>query len=459
MPFLLVCLTGGAVMLLQTQSHTITIPATGQFALAGLASFCLWGLWRWRRMLPLLPTPPWHAALQALARRQLRPDPRLRLLRRRLVRLQVWTRLHPAPAPPRPLAPPRIPRRPRLRVVRSQHAPRSVTRVRLPRPTLAVQFVQPSQPRPVVDDAHQMQAGIVALLHDLLRQHAEVPPDLLALHDQARQIVVQVAANPLLTRGQQRAISQALQVQGLSSQWRDVTLLAIRRDHLRTALPAPPTDQMPTQLWVPAVRTRQGTIWWPLVRPRHLVLAGAMHGPLTGLIARLNRVPAALRPALLIHDPDGRLREVNDTLAALVPQPDALAQARHAQLHQRFARERGHATLAPSPPLLLMVTPTAAEWPDLHPLLAPASGVQVVLILGDREPLAALRATCHRLPVIDIPDPRYPALPDAFRPAGLPTVSIGQALAWLPGGQTVWRGLPPLVEVPPLQSDSMEGTG
>jgi hypothetical protein len=48
-----------------------------------------------------------------------------------------------------------------------------------------------------------------------------------------------------------------------------------------------------------------------------------------------------------------------------------------------------------------------------------------------------------------VPDPRYPALPDAFRPAGLPAVGVGQAIAWLPGGQTVWRGMPPAVEAQP----------
>ncbi|PDW05066.1 hypothetical protein CJ255_00295 [Candidatus Viridilinea mediisalina] len=128
-------------------------------------------------------------------------------------------------------------------------------------------------------------------------------------------------------------------------------------------------------------------------------------------------------------------------------------------MRQRFARERGHAEATQPPPLLLMVTPTASMWPDLFPLLAPASGVQVVLILGDQAPLATLRAACHRLPVIETPDLRYPALPDAFRPAGLPTVRMGQAMAWLPGGQTVWRGLPPLVETPPMRGDAAEGTG
>ncbi|PDW00412.1 hypothetical protein [Candidatus Chloroploca asiatica] len=59
--------------------------------------------------------------------------------------------------------------------------------------------------------------------------------------------------------------------------------------------------------------------------------------------------------------------------------------------------------------------------------------------------------------MIEVPDPPYPALPDAFRPAGLPVVNVGQAIAWLPGGQTVWRGLPLLVEPAPQQNDAEEG--
>ncbi|HMQ30704.1 MAG TPA: hypothetical protein PKD53_08235 [Chloroflexaceae bacterium] len=289
------------------------------------------------------------------------------------------------------------------------------------------------------------------MLNELLTQLVEAPPELLALHDQPRQIVCQIAPTPLLTAGQQREITQALQVHGISSQWNDLTLLALRREQLHAAFPAHP-DRPLERLWLPVVRTRLGTIWWPLVRTQHLVLAGAMHGPLTGLIERLGRLPAAQRPELLIHDPDGQLRELNDTLAALVPQDDALARARHAQLTRRFARERGHGENAPPPPLLLMMMPSAAVWPDLQPLLAPDSGVQVVLILGDRAPIGALRAACHRLPVVEAPDPRYPALPDAFRPAGLQAVGVGQAIAWLPGGQTVWRGMPPAVEAQPAHA-------
>ncbi len=450
LPFLLVCLAGGAVALLQVSDRTSAVPATGQFALVATIIFCFWGLWRWRRMLPLLPTPPWQAAIQALARRQLRPDPATRAIRRQLLGVQLRARLQPPPAQPRPIAPPRPPRRRSLRAALSRRTGRSSPRVRLPLPTLDIQFVAPGSTRTVVFDAYQAHTGVAAVLTDLLSQLVETPPDLLALHDQPRQIVCQVAPAPLLTAGQQRDITEALQVHGIRSQWSDLTLLTIRRERLSDALPSH-TDRPLERIWLPVVRTRQGTIWWPLARTRHLVLAGAMHGPLTGLVERLGRAPAAQRPELLIHDPDGRLRELNDTLAALVPQNDALARARHAQLTRRFAHERGHGEAVPPPPLLLMMTPSVADWPDLRPLLAPDSGVQVILILGDREPIGALRATCHGLPVIEAPDPRYPTLPDAFRPAGLPAASIGQAIAWLPGGHTVWRGLPVAVEAQPTR--------
>lgn len=451
MPFLLVCLAGGAAAVLQANGRGLNLPPTGQLVLGAAIVFCLWGLWRWRRMLPLLPTPPWQAAIQALARRQLRTDPATRAIRRQLVGVQLRARLQPPPAQPRPIAPPRPVRRRRLGTAPGRRRSRLASRVRLPLPAIDIQFVAPGTARTVVFDAHQVQTGVATVLTDLLAQLIEMPPELLALHDQPRNLVCQLAPTPLLTAGQQREITQALQVHGISSQWSDLTLLALRREQLHAALPAHP-DRPLERLWLPVVRTRLGSIWWPLARRQHMVLAGAMHGPLTGLVERLGRLPAAQRPALLIHDPDGRLRELNDTLAALAPQEDALAQARHAQLTRRFARERGRREAALPPPLLLVMTPSAAIWPDLQPLLAPDSGVQVVLILGDRAPIGALRAACHRLPVIEVPDPRYPALPDAFRPAGLPAVGVGQAIAWLPGGQTVWRGMPPAIEAQPAHA-------
>lgn len=130
-------------------------------------------------------------------------------------------------------------------------------------------------------------------------------------------------------------------------------------------------------------------------------------------------------------------------LSTLPRRDDALAEARRIQLHSQYATERGSRTANASVPLLIVYAPDEELWPDLHPLLAAQSSVQVILVLGDRLPLNALRAVCHRLPVVDIPDPRFPPLPDAFRPGGLPPARDGQALAWLPGGTTFWRGLPP----------------
>jgi len=453
MPFLLVSLAGGAAAVLQANGRGLDLPPTGQLVLGAAIVFSLWGLWRWRRMLPLLPTPPWQAAIRALARRQLRTDPATRAIRRQLVGVQLRARLQPPPAQPRPIAPPRPVRRRHLGTASGRRTSRPMAR--LPLPAIDIQFVAPGTARMVVFDAHEVQTGVAIVLTDLLAQLIETPPELLALHDQPRQLVCQLAPTPLLTAGQQRAVTQALQVHGVSSQWSDLTLLALRREQLQAALPAHP-DRPLERLWLPVVRTRLGSIWWPLARRQHLVLAGAMHGPLTGLVERLSRLPASQRPALLLHDPDGRLRELNDTLAALAPQEDALAQARHAQLTRRFARERGRREAALPPPLLLVMTPSPAIWPDLQPLLAPDSGVQVVLILGDQAPIGALRAACHRLPVIEAPDPRYPALPDAFHPAGLQAVGVGQAIAWLPGGQTVWRGMPPAVEAQPTHMTEEE---
>ncbi len=456
LPFLLVCLAGGAAALLQATGQGLAIPPTGQLVLIAAVVFCLWGLWRWRRMLPLLPAPPWRAALQAIIRRQQRPDPATRAIRRQLFGIQLRTRFQTPPARPRPIVPPRLTMRRRIRATLTRRSGRSFPRVRLPLPSLDIQFVAVGSTRTIVIDNHQIHTGVATLVSDVLVQLLAAPPLLLALHDQPRQITCQFAAAPLLTTGQQRDVVQALLVHGIVAHWSDITLLTIRRESLSGALPLQ-SDHPFAQLWVPVVRTGQGTIWWPLARGQHLALAGAMQGTLTGLVQRLTELPVEQRPPLLIHDPDARLRELNDTLAALMAQDNALAQARHAQLTRRFAHERGQQQLFNSAtPILLVVTPSATIWPDLHPLLSPESGVQVVLILGDREPIGALRAVCHRLPVVEVPDPRYPPLPDAFRPAGLPTVHVGQAIAWLPGGHMIWRGLPPASDPMPTLATQEE---
>ncbi len=103
------------------------------------------------------------------------------------------------------------------------------------------------------------------------------------------------------------------------------------------------------------------------------------------------------------------------------------------------------------PPLCLVVAPTEQIWPEMQPLLAPDSGVQVVLIFGDLPPLAKLtrsvivplRALCYRLPVIEIAQALTPPLPETFRPAGVPAPRPGQAVAWMRGGSVWWRGRAP----------------
>ncbi|WP_129676002.1 hypothetical protein [Candidatus Chloroploca sp. Khr17] len=445
----LVSLVGGALIGFHRWDALQRIPATGLVMLVTTSVGSLGiGWWRHRTRV-VLPSPPWRAT---------RPTA-LRLARWQVRGLAV--RAHLMAPPPRPAQPPRpaaLPQEPPHH--RAAAVPRRLARprVRGPRLTLDLEFITPAPVRPALGQVQPAPPEVTTLVMTTVAQVTAHPPALLAVHDQPRHLVFQLALTPVLTTSQQRAVIQALQGHGVRARWRDVATLSVLRASVRAAaLPAVSAAAAAVWRWLPVVRTRQGPIWWPLPCHQHLVLAGAMHGPLLGLLAGRAQVPGAHHPAVFVHDPDGRLRELHPSLAALVPQPEALAQARDAQLRQRFARARGHvATLAP-PPLVLVMTPSATIWPDLQPLLVPEPGVQVILILGDRPPLAALRAACHRLPVIEVPDPPYPALPDAFRPAGLPVVNVGQAIAWLPGGQTVWRGLPLLVEPALRQNDAAEG--
>jgi hypothetical protein len=318
---------------------------------------------------------------------------------------------------------------------------------------LNIQFVPAGRSAPLLVTEQQIHAGAVALVSDALQNTSPDPPALLALHDEPRRLVCQLAPTPIITGAQQREVSRMLQVHGVLGSWSDDTMLRLRRDSVMSAV-GRANNTAEEYLWVPAVRTRQGQVWWPLSRTEHLVIAGQPQAALSGAVGRLLALPDEARPALLVHDPDGRLQEFDDQLARLPAQADALAAARRIQLEARFTHERGSRTGASQLPLLIVVTPAETAWPDLAPLLAPGSGIQVVLVLGDREPLPVLRAVCHRLPVVEVPDIRFPALPDAFRPASVPVANNGQALAWLPGGQQVWRGLPPLS--PAGRSDSPE---
>jgi hypothetical protein len=346
----------------------------------------------------------------------------------------------PPLARPRPI---RSPRRPavarRAARKRSAYPPR-----RLPLPTLAIEFVAPDRQLRLPAGDHEIHRATVALVHEALRQVLPAPPPILALHDEPRELICQLATTTVLSGGQQRAVGEALQVHGFRTSWSDIALLNLRRESVVAALPRANLAHVEA-LWVPSVRTRQGQVWWPLPRGQHLVIAGHAHGPLNGCVQRLLAIPAVQRPPLLIHDAEGRLLELHDVLAKL----PVSAEARQVQLAGRFARERDGRDAPGAAPILVVLAPNEEIWPDLHPLLAADSGVQVVLVLGAQAPLSALRATCHRLPVIEVADPRFPPLPDAFRPANLPPARLGQALAWLPGGTTFWRGLPPMGDPSP----------
>lgn len=438
LPFLLICLAGGATALLQAAWLGLAMPPTGVLLLVVGNIFCVWGLWRWRRLMPLLPAPPWRRALQASVRRPAVMRRATARARWQLISLRMRQIIAPPLARPRPTRPPRRPALPRRAArKRSAYPPR-----RLPMPTLAIEFVAPGRQLRLPAGDQEIHRVTVALVHDALRQVLPAPPPILALHDEPRELICQLAMTTVLSGGQQRAVGEALQVHGFRTSWSDIALLNLRRESVVTALPRANLAHVEA-LWVPAVRTRQGQVWWPLPRGQHLVIAGNAHGPLGGCVQRLLAIPAAQRPPLLVHDAEGRLLELHDVLANLPVSADALAEARQAQLAGRFARERDRRTAPGAAPILVVLAPNEEIWPDLHPLLAADSGVQVVLVLGEQAPLSALRATCHRLPVIEVADPRFPPLPDAFRPANLPPARLGLALAWLPGGTIFWRGLPP----------------
>ena len=188
------------------------------------------------------------------------------------------------------------------------------------------------------------------------------------------------------------------------------------------------------------VYDKRTTVWWPLFASQHLVLAGAAEGPLTSFVQQVQQRISSKPQPLLVHDPDGRLRGLNDVLAAVPTHPDALAEARRLQLAGRFAATRTAAHPDSPVPICIVVAPSEELWSDLQPLLIPDSGMQVILVLGDRPPLAALRTVCHQCAVIETPDSRHAPLPDAFRPAALPAARDGQTLAWQHGGQSSWRG-------------------
>lgn len=430
-------LSGGLLLLHPSDPGLIAI--TVQLLLLLVMISPLWLLRPRPASLPL-PTPPWgqlrHTAPQVT---KVHPVARWMLIRLRLRAVLIDTPPAPPthPTPPRPRrivaksAPPRANRR-RLRL------PFRRPTLTLPLPTLDIEFVAPG--RRTVHQVNEpgMQTRLLQLAESVLQTTLELPwPTVLALHDQPRQLTLQFATATLLTTAQQRIVVDGLRQQGVLATWSDVASLTVRREALR-AEPLSMTSA-DDRLWVPVVAQRQTTTWWPLSRHEHVLLTGHSAVPLAGILQRASDTP------LLIHDPDGRLRDHAEQIDRLKVQPDALNQARRLQLQHRFTHER--ATVRPDwrPPLCLVVAPTEPIWPEVQPLLAPDSGVQVVLILSDLPPIAPLRALCYRLPVIEIAQALTPPLPETFRPVGVPAPRLGQVVAWMRGGSVWWRGRAPAI--------------
>lgn len=394
-------------------------------AATSTGALALWQVWR--------ATPPWRRFRLPKRQQSNLPLPTQLAMRRTLFALWVAQKLRPVPAVPRVGEAERSIRR----NTGDRTQQREIAKLRFTLPSLHLHFVEdPVKARTNAVEICQYVAGIGQ--QALLSAVSDVPA-LLALHEHPQRLLLQFALSPTLSAGEQRAVVQTLQMHGLTARWEDSALLSVGRAtwHGLTGARAMPSSAV---CWLPVLRDRQATIWWPLAQEQSLVLAGAMEQPLTSLLYSIEQLHQAEKQPILIHDPDGRLRALNDRLSALRTQVDALAEARRLQLAHRFTAEREPMQTRTPLPLCIVVAPTETVWPDLQPLLASESGVQVVLVLSDRQPIAPLRPLCHQLPVIETPDTRYAPLPDSFRPAGVPAARLGQVIAWLPGGQTVWRG-------------------
>lgn len=272
--------------------------------------------------------------------------------------------------------------------------------------------------------------------------HEIVPdqPALLALQVQPRRTVWQFAETPQLRAAEQRSVIQRLQADGLRANWSRATYLDISTRSSDTERAADRVDS-PIR-WLPVLRDHQSVLWWPLAQNQHVVFAGAVGAQITTLVRRIEQLPDNERPEMLVYDPDGYLQSLDKTCAHLTHYDNAFAEARTRQLAQRFTVARDHTASTTPTTMCLVVNPAEAIWPDLQPLLAAESGVQVLLVFAHRPPFASLRAACHRLWVIEVPDLGHPALPDTFRPASVPPSRYGEVLAWSSAGQVVWRGFP-----------------
>lgn len=440
-------LTLSGVLLFLHPSDPGLIAITVQLLLLLLMLSTLWML-RPKPTISPVPAPPWERVRSTLPRvSNTYTGARWMLVRLRLREALLDTPPAPSvrPAPSRrghtasKVTPPPRSNRRRLRL------PFQRPTITIPLPTLDIEFVAPGRRQVRQVNEPLTQSSLLEVAESVLREALAAPrPVPLALHDQPRQLTLQLATTVLLTTAQQRVIVEGMREQGVVAAWSDVASLAVRREALRAEQVS--ATHASDLLWVPVVNQRQTTTWWPLPRQQHLLIAGHFAAPLGGLLQRVLQQQATNRPQLLIHDPDGRLRDLDDRVGRLVAQPDALNLARQLQLQYRFIHERAMIPQPWVPPLCLVVEPTEQIWPEVQPLLDAESGVQVVLILGHLPPITPLRALCYRLPVIEIAQALSPPLPETFRPAGVPMPRPGQAVAWMLGGSVWWRGRAPDIQ-------------
>lgn len=395
-----------------------------------------------------VPAPPWGRV------RRTPPDrPKAYTLARWML-ARLWLREALIDTPPAPSARP-IPQRRSRTATKAPPPPRSNRRrlrlpfkrpmITIPLPTLDIEFVAPGRRQVHQVNEPLTQSSLLQLTASVLVETLAAPrPAPLALHDQPRQLTLQLATTVLLTTAQQRVVIEGMREQGVVAAWSDIASLAVRREALRAEQLN--MTRASDVLWVPVLNQRQTTTWWPLPRQQHLLMAGHFAAPLAGMLQRMLQQQETNRPQLLIHDPDGRLRDLDDHVGRLVAQPDALNLARQLQLHYRFIHEREAIPQPWVPPLCLVVEPTEHIWPEVQPLLDPESGVQIVLVLGHLPPITPLRAWCYRLPVIEIAQALTPPLPETFRPGSVPIPRPGQAVAWMLGGNVWWRGRAPDIQ-------------
>lgn len=318
-----------------------------------------------------------------------------------------------------------------------------IHRHRLRQPPFHIHFTQSSVAFAHDNFKPQHVQSILDDVQHALSRAAHHPPKLLALHMQPNQMNCQFTAGPLLSPGEQRSVAQDLQAKRYSAKWSGVAQLNVSlvfSDALHHNSEA--DNPIRPVRWLPTLREGRAVVWWPLDQHQHVMFAGAVEAPLTAFVRQLQQLLPDERPELFMYDPDGYLPPLDDIFAEISHDVDALAKARQFQLAHRYAVTRDDTISQEPGPICIVVAPDETVWPELQPLLAPDSGVQVMLVCAHRPPIAPLRAACHHLYVIETPDLRRPALPDAFRPAGIPPARYGQVLAWSPGGQTVWRGSP-----------------